>query len=84
MSKRKQPWEQLSKSETKKAAEKATGKTTSTGKSPKRKMLRVGDDEHALAKKAAALMEIGLQEYIEQLIRDDVARRFPELLDGGK
>lgn len=77
---KKQPWEQLTAAEQKKVAAEVVKKTKPEAEEPAtRKMVRIGDAEHAMAKKAAVLLELGLQEYIEQLIREDVARRFPNI-----
>ncbi len=86
MAKRKQPWEHLSAAEQKKVAAgavKAIKPEVDAGEPDKRKMVRISEREHGMAKKAAALSNLGLQEYIETLIRDDVARRFPAIVSGG-
>jgi len=81
MAKKKNPWEHLPADEIKKVATVATKKTTTApddASAAKRKMVRISPEVHRMAKKAAVLSGVGLQEYMENLIRADVAARFPE------
>ena len=47
-----------------------------------RKMFRIGEIAHSLAKPIAAIEGIYIQEYIDNLIIDDTEKRYPHLIDG--
>ena len=84
MAKKKQPWEMMNKTQQQKAAreaaEKAKEQQPATGGQggEKRKMVRIGEDEHAMLKKAAAWLEMGMQEYLEMLVRNSYEALFPD------
>lgn len=48
-------------------------------KTEKRKMFRFGEKAHALAKTVAALENKSIQEYIDDLVTEDVKKRHPDL-----
>ena len=79
---KKQPWEQLSNKQQKEAAKKATEKIKGGG-DPKdklvRKMIRVSDECHAMAKAVAGVAGLTLQDYLEQLVMEDAKNNYPEV-----
>jgi hypothetical protein len=84
MAKKKNPWEGLDDAD--KPAKDSIKKTGSKqesnppGKDGKpRKMIRVESDFHAMAKKAAPLLDMTMEDYIGQLIEADFKEQFPEL-----
>ena len=83
MAKKKQPWEHMGKQEQQKAAKeaaKAVKEEPGAGGDEKRKMVRISEDEHAMLKKAAAWLEMGMQEYLDMLVRNS----YEELFSGKK
>lgn len=84
MAKKKQPWEMMNKTQQQKAARAAAEKskeqppTTGGQGGEKRKMVRIGEDEHAMLKKAAAWLEMGMQEYLEMLVRNSYEALFTD------
>lgn len=75
-------WGAISKSKQQKAAqEKKEAKADPRGSvenGEKRKMLRIGEKEHAMVKKASAWLEMGMQEYLEVLIQESFKNIFPD------
>lgn len=81
MAKKKQPWEILSAEQQKQAASKATAKVRkdAPGGDEVRKMLRIGEVEHLLAKTVATMQGETMQGYVERLIREDAQRNYPDM-----
>lgn len=79
---KKQPWEQLSdkqrKEATKKAVEKIKGGGDPEDKTV-RKMIRVSEECHAMAKAVAGVAGLTLQDYLEQLVMEDAKTNYPEV-----
>jgi len=79
---KKNPWEHLPAGEAKKVAMAATKKAANAPESTrdtKRKMVRISPEAHALAKKAAVLSGTNMEQYLEYIIRADIAARFPNI-----
>ena len=76
---KKQPWQQLSSKQQKEAALKATKqvKEPTEKQEEKRKMIRVSEQCHAMAKAVAAVAGMAMQDYIEQVVMEDAKQRFP-------
>lgn len=78
---KKQPWQQLSSKQQKEAAQKATKqvKETTEKQEEKRKMIRVSEQCHAMAKAVAGVAGMAMQDYLEEVIMEDAKNRFPDV-----